>query len=92
MSDQSQWFIYVCDRCENRVVADSAFEADKPNGFFLDLRKVSGEKYRYHEKTPETVFFCTKECLIDGLQYGISHMVEKTIPIGIDARKLSPWR
>jgi hypothetical protein len=83
--------IYKCGSCDKREVADTPFEADKPNGFYLDLRKVTGEKYRYHVKTPETVYFCTKECLIDGLKYGISHMTEETTPIGMDPRRVSPW-
>ena len=91
MTEKSQWVIYTCQRCEIRTVADSAFEADKPVGFYVDLRKVTGEKYRYHAKTPEAVFFCSKECMIDGLQYGISQMVESTMPIGIDPQLISPW-
>jgi len=83
--------IYTCGRCELRVVADSVFEADKPVGFFMDLRKITGEKYRHHAKTPEPVYFCTKECLIEGLQYGISHMVVPTMPIGMDPSMVSPW-
>lgn len=82
--------IYTCSSCSNLEVAATVFEADKPNGFFLDLLKITGEKYRHHAKTPVPVYFCTKECLVEGIQFGISHMVKPTVPIGIDARKRSP--
>lgn len=84
--------IYTCARCGKREVGDSAFEAGKPVGFYLDLRKVTGETFRHHQRTPATVFFCTKECLLEGIQYGISAMVKPTTPIGMDARRSSPPR
>jgi hypothetical protein len=91
MTDRENWTVYVCYSCDKRIVADTAFTADKPVGFYLDLLKITGEKYPHHYKTPAPVFFCTKECMISGLQFGISHMVEETVPIGLDPRRISPW-
>ena len=92
MSETITLIVYTCDRCGVRKAADSVFEADKPVGFYLDLLKVTGEKYPRHFKTSEQVFFCTKECLIEGLQFGISGMVKETVPIGLAPRQRSPWR
>jgi hypothetical protein len=92
MSDQSAWHIYECDSCGDRKVADTPFEADKPIGFWIDLLKVTGEKYPHHAKTPAPVYFCSKECLLKGLQFGISRMTEDIVPIGLDPRQISPWR
>jgi hypothetical protein len=88
--EQVTILVYTCERCGLRKEAASVFEADKPNGFYIDLLKVTGEKYPHHAKTPESVFYCTKECLIDGLQYGISHIVQDTVPIGMDPSKIAP--
>lgn len=87
----SQKVVYTCEsgKCSWTEIADTAFEADKPNGFFIELRKITGSHYRHHSKTPAPVYFCSKECLLEGLQFGISHMVEPTVPIGIDPRKRS---
>lgn len=87
----SQAVIYECENCEHIVKADSPFEADKPNGFWIDVRKVTGDRYRYHEKTPEPVFYCTKECLVSAVQFSIGHIVQPTEPIGLAASQRSPW-
>lgn len=91
MSDKSELTIYTCADCEQHKVGNSPFEADKPAGFYLDLQKITGEKYPHHYKTPAQVFFCTKECMINGLQFGISGLVEETVPIGLDPRRISIW-
>lgn len=83
--------IYECNSCGSLKKAESAFQADKPNGFWIDLQKVTGERYRHHAKTPEPVFYCTKECLLRGMQFQISHIVQPTDPIGLDPHKKSPW-
>lgn len=83
--------IYECESCGSLHKAATVFQADKPNGFWIDLRKITGEKYRHHYKTPEPVFYCTKECLINGMQFQISHIVQPTEPIGLDELKKSPW-
>jgi len=87
--DQSDLTIYTCGNCDERKVASSPFEADKPVGFWLGLLKITGEKYPHHYKTPGHVFFCTKECMIQGLQFGISGMVTETIPIGLSREQVS---
>jgi hypothetical protein len=92
MSDKSDLTIHTCNRCGQHKVGESPFEADRPIGFYIDLLKVTGAKYPHHAKTPGQVFFCTKECMIDGLQYGISGMIQETVPIGLTPQQLSPWR
>ena len=83
--------IYTCEGCDQREIADTAFEADKPKGFYLQLQQVTGERYTHHAKTPAPVYFCSKECLVSGVQFGISRMVVATEPIGLDPSKKSPW-
>ncbi|MCI4659728.1 hypothetical protein [Cryobacterium zhongshanensis] len=90
MTVESGLTIYTCTYCQEHKVGNSPFEADKPVGFWIEVLKVTGERYPHHSKTPGPVFFCTKECMLDGLKYGISGMVEEIIPIGRSREQVSP--
>lgn len=71
---------YECVRCGEISGARSEFTADKPEGFYIQLRKITGGGKHY--ATPAEVFACSKECLIEAIQYGIGGMVIPAPPIG----------
>lgn len=58
----------------------SALEADKPNGYYLEPRQVTGEKYTHHARTPASMFYCTKRCLLGGIADDIQSIVVPTVP------------
>lgn len=72
--------IYECAQCGTRFVAPTSFESDKPNGYYLELRQVTGDKYALHQRTPAPVFYCTKRCLLGGVADDIPRIVEPTPP------------
>jgi hypothetical protein len=72
--------MYECGQCSTRFVAPSPFEADKPNGYYLELLQVTGEKYIHHARTPAPVFYCTKRCLLGGIADDIPSIVTPTAP------------
>lgn len=72
--------LYVCAHCGRRFLSDSAYEADKPNGYYLELRKVDGGKYSTHTKTLAPVFFCSDECLVDGVRNDLPSILRPTVP------------
>lgn len=71
---------YQCARCGEISGAETEFTADKPEGFYFTLRKVTGG--RKHYATPAEVFVCSKECFIETIQYGIGGIVVDAPPIG----------
>lgn len=72
--------MYECAHCGRRFVSNTAYEADKPNGYYLELRKVDGGKYTTHTKTVAPVFFCSDECLVEGMQHDLPSILAPTSP------------
>jgi len=55
--------IYTCATCDGRFLSNTGYEADKPNGYYVEMRAVSGDKYATHLVTGAAVFFCSAKCL-----------------------------
>lgn len=70
---------YQCERCEAVSPADSVFDDDKPEGYFLSIERVTEAQNHYRS---EMLYLCTKECLIDYFQYGIGQSTVPWRPIG----------
>ena len=80
--------LYTCAHCERRFVAQSSYESDKPNGYYVEVRKVDGGRYSTHTRTPAPVFFCGEPCLIAGVQEDLSALLEPTVPHVPDGRSV----
>lgn len=55
--------IYTCASCDQRFLSNTGYESDKPNGYYVELRAVSGDKYATHLVTAAPLFFCSADCL-----------------------------
>lgn len=80
MSTEPTPVMYVCAHCGRRFVSNSAFEADKPNGYYVEVRKVDGGRYSTHTATPAPVFFCSEDCLTAGMREDLPGILEPTSP------------
>lgn len=67
---------FVCDRCGANFETPSFDEKDMPPGYHVHLRRVTDAG---HHSVSDALFFCSKDCLLGGMQFGISsytHPVE----------------
>lgn len=55
--------IYTCATCDARYLSNTGYESDKPNGYYVDLRAVMGDRYATHLVTGAPMFFCSASCL-----------------------------
>lgn len=78
-SSQQTVTIYECVYCHAKIIADSPFRTDAPEGYYVSVRRVTGRKN--HTITGE-VFACSKDCAVNFMQYGISNNAVPTTPIG----------
>lgn len=76
-------FGYVCERCGGIRQAASAFDADKPEGYFLKIERVTAA--HNHSRSSE-LFLCDKDCLMEYIQFGISSSTVPWTPIGETSR------
>lgn len=67
-------FVYECDSCENEVSVGSMDPEDMPPGYHIFLRRVTRAK---HHRISDAMFFCTKDCLLDGMQFRITHLTRE---------------
>ncbi|QDF18556.1 hypothetical protein SEA_PUPPER_70 [Gordonia phage Pupper] len=77
---------YQCayGRCGKQVEVESPYRDDAPEGYYFSVRRVT--EYRNHSVVPE-VFVCSKECLINFMQYEISHYAVPDTPIARETRR-----
>lgn len=73
--------IYEYGQCGTKFVVPSPFAPDKPNGYYLELLQVTGDRYTHHARTPAPVFYCTKRCLLGGIADDIPSIVVPTVPL-----------
>jgi len=71
---------YVCAYCGQKYLSNTGYESDKPNGYYIELREVVGGRYSHHRVTPEPMFYCSKECLLAGLQTGLDKILVPSTP------------
>lgn len=64
---------YQCEWCEAVVPVSSFDPKDMPEGYFLQLRRVTAA--RNHSRSG-LLFFCTKDCLLEGLRYQASALMQ----------------
>ena len=75
---------YRCEGCDNLVPVATPFQADKPAGYFINLRRVTAA--RNHSITEE-LYLCTKDCMIEYMQHGISASTTPFRPIGVEEKR-----
>jgi len=67
-------FAYECESCENIVEVPSHDVEDMPTGYHIFIRRVTKAK---HHRISGALFFCSKDCLIDGMQFRITHLTRE---------------
>lgn len=80
---------YECERCGTRREAATWHADDKPEGYYIHVRRVTPG--RYHRISDE-LFLCTKDCLLEFFTYGVSGATEDFRPIGRPDDILNPTR
>ena len=70
--------VYDCDQCSKSVPAKSAANADRPTGYYFHVRRVT-ELFKHH-MTDGELFFCSKPCAEQYVQYGMSRSYEPVMP------------
>ncbi|QIG58283.1 hypothetical protein SEA_SKOG_131 [Gordonia phage Skog] len=77
---------YQCayGRCGKQIEVESPYRSDAPEGYYFSVRRVT--EYQNHTVTPE-LFCCSKECLVNFMQYGISNNAVPDTPIGSDKKR-----
>lgn len=79
-SDEPTPVMYVCEHCGKRFVSNTAYEADKPNGYYVDVRRVDGGTYSTHTRTSAPAFFCSHDCLVEGMRHDLPSILKPTTP------------
>jgi hypothetical protein len=69
---------YRCERCGASREAATPFDADKPDGYFIKVERVTNHQ---HARSKE-IFLCEKDCLLGFVRYGISGATTPWAPIG----------
>lgn len=74
---------YKCGRCGSVVEAKSPWSDDYPEGYFLTIRRVTESQSHY---LSDLIYLCTKECLVEFAQFGVSAATQTWRPVGRGAR------
>lgn len=72
-------YAYECNRCQAIVEVPSHNPPDLPPGYHLHIRRVTQASNHY---AGGPIFLCSKQCLVEWAQYGISSSIqpiEKTV-------------
>jgi hypothetical protein len=48
-----------------------------PEGYHIHIRRVTAA---HKHRVSGALFFCSKDCLLDGMRYDITHMTEEVDP------------
>lgn len=67
-------YIYECESCEREISVPSMDPEDMPQGYHMFLRRVTKAK---KHRISDALFFCSKDCLIDGMQFRITHLTRE---------------
>lgn len=67
----------VCDNTTCDVMVPMRGPTSKPTGYYVDLARVTDQNV--WRKTPETLFFHNKDCMIDALQYQFSALTDERV-------------
>jgi hypothetical protein len=65
---------YRCDNCDELIEAPSDRLEDRPTGYYLQVERITGTLNRY---ISEILFFHSKECLLNAMQFKLSHLMER---------------
>lgn len=67
-------YIYECESCTRDVSVPSMDPEDMPTGYHVFLRRVTGAK---HHRISDALFFCSKECFLDGVQFRMTSLTRE---------------
>lgn len=70
---------YECAACGKLVPATSPWSADRPEGYYFAITRVTPGLH--HKQTPE-LYVCDKDCLLEFMNFGITHHSQEVVPIG----------
>ena len=65
-------YSFTCDNCSRDIKAKSHDPGDMPEGYHLHVRRVTAHHNHY---VSGPLFFCTKDCLLNAMSYGISSLI-----------------
>lgn len=66
---------FECDGCGTIVKAESHEPKDMPTGYHVHMRRVTAA---HKHKVSGPLFFCSKDCLVNAMQFQISHLTHDT--------------
>lgn len=67
-------YAYECESCENVIKVRDHEPENMPPGYHLFIRRVTPAR---KHRISGALFFCSKDCLVDGMQFRITHLTEE---------------